>query len=174
MSFQEGPEVNSARRVFVSYIDKSRELYLAQGYGNPYRWAYNCEVPFVALPKPLSECRIAVVTTSSIDEGQEAVDLADRPPKRSYAWPSDPVPDRLFTMDLSWDKEATHTNDVDSFLPLRRLREYEAEGRVGSVSQRFYGVPTEYSQRKTNTLDAPDVLRFCREDGVDVALLVGL
>ncbi|MGE3076690.1 MAG: hypothetical protein AB7N24_21690 [Dehalococcoidia bacterium] len=174
MSFQEGPEVNPARRVFVSYIDKSRELYLAQGYGNPYRWAYNTEVPFTPLPKPLAECRIGVVTTSSIDVGQAAVDLADRPPKRAYTHPSDPTPDHLFTMDLSWDKEATHTNDVDSFLPLRRLREYEAEGRVGSISPRFYGAPTEYSQRKTNTVDAPDILQFCREDGVDVALLVGL
>ena len=25
-------------RKFVSYIDKSREFYLAQDYGNPYRW----------------------------------------------------------------------------------------------------------------------------------------
>ena len=26
-------------RIFVSYIDKSREYYLAQGFTNPYRWA---------------------------------------------------------------------------------------------------------------------------------------
>ena len=75
MSFQESPEADPARRVFVSYIDKSREYYLAQGFGNPYRWAYNADVPFAPLPKPLAECRIGVVTTSSPWEGQEDVDL---------------------------------------------------------------------------------------------------
>lgn len=174
MSFQQGPEVDPGRRVFVSYIDKSREFYLAQGFGNPYRWAYNRQIPFTALSKPLAECRVGVVTTSSPEAGQEAVDLVDRPPKRAYAQRADPVPERMFTMDLSWDKEATHTDDVGSFLPLRSLEEHVAGGRLGSLSTRFYGAPTEYSQRKTNTLDAPDILRYCREDGVDVALLVPL
>lgn len=174
MSFQEGSEVDPGRRVFVSYIDKSREYYLAQGYGNPYRWAWNSHVPFEPLAKPLAECRVGLVTTSVIDVGQEAVDFASSPPKSSYAYPSDPMPERLFTMNLPWDKEATNTDDLGSFFQLRALREFEAEGRVGSVSSRFYGVPTEYSQRKTNTVDAPEVLRFCREDGVDVALLAGL
>lgn len=174
MSFQEETQVNPARRVFVSYIDKSREYYLAQDYGNPYRWAYNRDVPFAALTKPLSECRVGVVTTTSLWTGENPDDLVDRPPKRAYAHPVEPLPERMFTMDLSWDKEATHTNDVGSFLPLNALRGFAAEGRIASLSPRFYGVPTEYSQRKTNTIDAPDVLRFCREDGVDVALLAPL
>ncbi|MGD9933019.1 MAG: hypothetical protein AB7T37_04800 [Dehalococcoidia bacterium] len=174
MSFQDANEVNPARRVFVSYIDKSREYYLAQDYGNPYRWAYNRDVPFTPLGKPLAECRVGVVTTTSLVTGDNPADLAERPPKRAYAHPVDPIPERMFTMDLSWDKEATHTNDVGSFLPLKQLQGFVAEGRVGSLSPRFYGVPTEYSQRKTNTIDAPDVLQFCREDNVDVALLVPL
>lgn len=174
MYFQDGPEIDPARRAFVSYIDKSREFYRAQGYENPYRWACNSEIPFSPLTKPLSTCRVALVTTSSPWEGQEAVDLADRPPKRSYALAAEPPPERMFTMDLSWDKVATHTDDVESFLPLRTLNRFVAEGRVAGVAPRFYGVPTEYSQRKTNTIDAPDILRFCREDGVDAVLLVGL
>lgn len=174
MSFQESPEPNPARRIFVSYIDKSREYYLAQGFGNPYRWAYNAEVPFAPLPKPLAECRIGVITTSSPWEGQEEIDLVDRPPKHAYAMATDPLPERMFTMDLSWDKEATHTDDVGSFLPLEVLATFVREGRIGGVSSRFYGVPTEYSQRKTNTVDAPAILEFCREDAVDAVVLVGL
>ena len=61
MGFQETSEADPARRVFVSYIDKSREYYLAQGFGNPYRWAYNRETPFTRPGKPLSECRVAPV-----------------------------------------------------------------------------------------------------------------
>jgi hypothetical protein len=35
-------------------------------------------------------------------------------------------------------------------------------------------VPTEYSQRATSERDAPEILRRCREDGADAALLVPL
>ena len=94
--------------------------------------------------------------------------------KEPYAEPSDPPPTRLFTDDLGWDKEATHTDDVDSFLPVNRLAEYAANGRIGSVSPRFYGVPTDYSQDRTLQRYAPQILEWCREDGVDAVLLSAL
>ena len=37
-------EFDPSHRIFVSYIDKSREYYLARGYGNPYRWAHHGRV----------------------------------------------------------------------------------------------------------------------------------
>ena len=83
-----------------------------------------------------------------------------------------PPPERMYTQDLSWDKDATHTDDLDSYLPIRQLDELRDAGRIGSLSPRFYGVPTEYSQRRTIERDAPEVLARCREDGVEVALLV--
>ena len=80
----------------------------------------------------------------------------------------------LFTNHLSWDKETTHTKDVESFLPIRQLEAQAADGRVGCLAQRFHGVPTDYSQRRTLEQDAPEVLRRCRDDAVDVALLIPL
>jgi hypothetical protein len=35
-------------------------------------------------------------------------------------------------------------------------------------------VPTDYSQRNTTEIDAPHLLKLCREDTVDIALLVPL
>ena len=113
-------QVNPAHRVFVSYIDKSREYYLAQQYGNPYRWAYNAEAPFTPLRKPLAESRIGLITTASLPAA-EAVPSDERPAKTAYAAPMHPAPQRLFTMDLSWDKDATHTDDLDSYFPVHRL-----------------------------------------------------
>lgn len=155
-----------AHRIFVSYIDKSREYYAAQGFTNPYRWAHHREAPFTPLARPLSTSRVGIVTTASLapeDPAQPA----------PYAVPSE-TPPPLFTNQRFWDKEATHTDDLDSFAPLTRLREAAARGRIGSASPRLYGVPTEYSQRKTVELDAPRLLELCREDAVDVALLVPL
>jgi hypothetical protein len=45
-------------------------------------------------------------------------------------------------------------------------------GRLGALTLRFHGAPTNRSQRVTMDTDAPELLRRCREDGAEVALLV--
>jgi len=168
------PQSDPAYRVFLSYIDKSREFYSAQGYERPYSWARNDESPFTPLSKPLAESRLGLVTTSlhldlPDDTDQEALPLAS-----TFAAPLDPVPERLFTQNRSWDKDATHTNDLNSFFPIHHLQAAVGAGRIGSLSPRFYGIPTEYSQRRTHEADAPRLIELMREDNVDVAMLVPL
>jgi len=160
-------EFDSSHRIFVSYIDKSREYYLARGYGNPYRWAHHDDAPFAPLAKPLSQSRVALITTASLSR-------EERSSKEVYAAPTAPPPPGLFTDHLSWHKEATHTRDVESFLPIRRLEEFVASAKIGSLSPRFYGVATDFSQRRTVDKYAPAVLDLCRADAVDVALLFPL
>ena len=60
---------------------------------------------------------------------------------------------------------------MNSFFPLTRLHELAAEGRIGSVAPRVHGVYMGYSQRRTLEIDGPEVLRRCREDGVDAVIL---
>ena len=160
-------------RSFMSYIDRSREYYAAQGYSRPYAWAHHDDAPFTPLKKPLSECRVGLVTTAGKMDA-EAESQGHRAVRELYAMAANPPPKRLFTADLFWDKNATHTDDVDSFLPLNPLAELAAGGRIKSASPRFYGVPTEYSQGKTSLRDAPKILEWCREDGVDALLLSAL
>ena len=156
--------VGTAHRTYVSYIDRSREYYAAQGYERPYEWARFDDVPFARLAKPLAESRIGVVTTSSVQPNQtEPCAISAQPPPQS-----------MHTADRFWDKDATHTDDVDTFLPLTRLAELRDAGLIGSLSQRFYGVHTEYSQRLTKTRDAPQVETWCRQDDVDCVLLAPL
>lgn len=161
-------------RSFISYIDRTREYYAAQGYERPYRWAHNAAVPFTKLDKPLAESCVAIVTTASpfIDQGAHEAVL--RGSKQVWSGVAAVTPDRLYTDDLAWDKESTDTNDVESFVPLGSLRAFVAEGRIGSLAKRFHGVPTDYSQRRTLEEDAPQILARCREDAVDIALLVPL
>lgn len=156
-----------AHRIFVSYIDKSREFYLDKGFNNPYRWASHHDAPFSPLTKPLNQCRVGLVTTAALNEegGRN---------RQVYAAPTTPPPETLHTYHLSWHKTATHTDDIDTYLPVNRLNEMVANGRIGSQSPRYYGVPTKFSQRQTNTEHAPAILDFCRADKVDVALLVAL
>ena len=163
-----------SHRSFNSYIDLSREYYAAQGYTKPYVWAYNHDVPFARLNKPLSQCRIAMVTTADIEK-LPGKNLQERHSVRKvYAHPSDQIPEHFYTKDLKWDKDSTHTDDNDSFMPLNRLAESAAEGKIGSASPRFYGVMTDYSQGRTIKKSAPQILEFCMEDNVDAVMLPAL
>jgi hypothetical protein len=168
-------EYLQTHRSFVSYIDRSREYFVAQGYSKAYAWSRHDDVPFATLRKLLSECRVGLVTTAGKPQAEGKVDPLPLMRIRDlYAEPTNPPPTCLFTDDLGWDKEATHTNDVDSFLPVNRLSEYATNGRIGSMSPRFYGVPTDYSQSRTLQRYCPQVLEWCREDGVDAVLLSAL
>jgi D-proline reductase (dithiol) PrdB len=160
-------------RSFVSYMDRSREYYAAQGYTTPYAWAHFDDAPFTPLQRPLSECRVGLVTTAG--RPGTAGTIENLLSKRGlYTDPSDPPPKQRYTGDLSWDKKATHTEDIDSYLPVNRLAEFAADGLIGAASPRFYGVPTDYSQRNTVERAAPQILQWCREDKLDAVLLAAL
>jgi hypothetical protein len=166
------PDRQITHRRHQSYIDKSREYYEAQGYDQAYRWAAFDDVPFHELRGVLAESRVAVVTTS-FREHHDSAFGAPATDKTVYHHPVDDVPDTMFTDDLSWDKTATHTDDTESFLPLGTLAGLASDGVIGSLNSRFFGVPTEYSQRKTG-IDADQIAEWCVADGVDIALLVPL
>ena len=162
--------VDPTHRTFVSYIDKSREYYAARGYANPYRWAHFEDVPFATLQRPLAQRAVALITTAHLIPSE-----GELPSLHSvYSVASNAPPARLSTDGLFWDRDATHTNDLDSYCPVHRLQEFAREGRIGQLARRLHGVPTEYSQRLTQERDAPEVLRRCREDGADAAILVPL
>jgi hypothetical protein len=152
----------------VGYMEKSRLYYEAQGFENAYRWATFDDVPFTPLAKPLSESRLGIVTTSATyartNMDTRAVDTGT----------TTPPPERLYADDLSWDKKATHMEDRESYFPILQLENAVEEGRLGSISPRFYCAPTSYSHRETLTEDGPEILKLCQEDNVDIALLVPL
>ena len=159
---------------YVRYIEKTREYYRSQGYDKPYQWAEFDDVPFTPLSKPLSECRVTLVSTSEISiRGNESGDDEQMGiVGGSYTIPADTPVGQLYSPSHSYDQYATTLEDVDAFFPTTRLHEAVAAGRIGSLTRRFHGVFNAYSQRRTRERDAPAVLERCREDGADVAVLV--
>ncbi|MBT6246305.1 MAG: reductase, partial [Gammaproteobacteria bacterium] len=59
----------------------------------------------------------------------------------------------------------------NAYFPVTRLLEKVEQGRINSMAPRCHGVYTAYSQKKTLETDAPEVLKRCREDEVDIAVL---
>src|SRR5438094_10038303 len=49
----------------IPYLQRIRTYYQALGYGAPYRWAHYARVPFHPLTKPLSQCRLTIITTAA-------------------------------------------------------------------------------------------------------------
>jgi D-proline reductase (dithiol) PrdB len=159
---------------YVRYIDKTREYYAKEGYAKPYQWAHFDDVPFTPLTKPLKDCRLTLVSTSDVamkgeDDGER--DALEMFSGNVYSIPSDTPAERLFSRQEHFDRYATNLDDVNTYFPIDRLNEAAAAGRIGSVAPRLHGVFTAYSQRRTLEVDGPEVLRLCREDNVDAAVL---
>ncbi|MFL2848535.1 MAG: hypothetical protein ACJZ8R_00090 [Pseudohongiellaceae bacterium] len=152
----------------VPYMQRTRDYYRAQGYTTDYQWAQNSATPFCMPAKLLSECRVGIVTTAMPD-----TELG-RNNRKIHSTLVSPIPKSMYTEELSWHKTVTHTDDVNSFIPLKQLMVLENEGGIGSLAPRFHSVPTEYSQRTTLEYDAPEILARLREDEVDIAILVPL
>ena len=154
----------------VPYMERTRVYYRALGYDTDYVWAQFDQVPFVRPNKPLRELTIGLVTTAG------PPDRSNRDARgRKQVWSgSISAPPPTFDTDVSWDKESTHTDDRETFLPIDAAQRLCAERLFAAVSPRFYGAATDYSHRKTTEQDAPEILRLLREDRVDAALLTAL
>ena len=159
------------------YIERIRNYYQILGYGAPYEWAQHDDVPFASPQKPLSEMRIGIVTTAAPfqpgkgDQGPRAP--YNGAPKffQVYADAIDPFPD-LRIAHIAIDRAHTTASDIASYFPLAALMKLAAVGYFGSVSPRFYGLPTNRSKRTTRDIDSKALLAFCQEDHVDAVVLV--
>ncbi len=152
----------------VPYMERTRNLYRAQGYTRDYRWARHDEVPFSPMKTPISEAKVAVITTAMPDSE------VGRAQRQVYSCPSNPIPTSMYSDELSWHKTMTHTDDVASFLPLAQLEQCKQLKLVADVAKSFHCIPTEYSQRSTLEKDAPEILTRCQQEEIDVAILVPL
>jgi hypothetical protein len=158
----------------VRYIDKTRDYYRSQGYEKPYRWAHFEEAPFQPLAKPVAESRLALISTSEIavrSWADQSTPLERGEVGGVYSIPVETPIEDLYSHSRSYDSHATTLDDVNAFFPLTRLLELLAEGRIGALAPNAQALYTGYSQRKTRTVDAPEVLSRCRDEAVDIALL---
>jgi len=163
--------------VAIPYMQRTRDYYLALGYGNPYRWAHHVDVPFAPLSRPLAQARVALVTTAAPfqpdrgDQGPGAKYNAAAKFYTVYSDTTDTIPDVRISH-VGYDRTHTTAEDPNTWFPLARLQEAVKAGRLGSLTARFHGAPTNRSQRVTLETDAPEILRRCQEDGADAAVLV--
>ena len=160
----------------VRYIEKTHAWYDALGYGNPYQYAHYTDAPFTALSKPLAASRVTLLTTAApyrADKGDQSAKSPYNAGAKFYAvYSGDTADDHDLRVSHVGVDRAELQDDSNCWFPLPALRRVVAAGRIGALTQRFHGVPTNRSQRHTIEVDAREVLRRVREDFSDVAILV--
>lgn len=167
------PEFDSA----IPYMQRTRSYYLALGYDNPYVWAHYNNVPFTPLRKPLRASTLALITTavpydpSKGDQGPGAPYNAQAKFYEPYAMITLGDPD-LRIAHVGIDRQHANLSEMACWFPLKAARQAVLDRRIAKLAPRFYGLPTNRSQRHTLENDAPRILEMCQTDGVDVAILI--
>lgn len=141
-----------------------------------YPWRRIDPVPWTPLSKPLSSCRVALVSSAGLVlPGQEPFDDEKRGGDPSFREIPDSV-DVSTLVDTHRSQSFDHSGvrrDPNLALPIDRLRELSETGRIGEVNRRhlsFMGSLTATGAFVRDT--APQAARDLVEDGVDIALLV--
>ncbi len=103
----------------LNYLERIAEYYQILGYGESYQWAHFDDVPFSPLSKPLSECRVGIVTTAARfqpDKGDQAPGAVYNGLAKFYsvyADSIDPEPD-LRISHIAYDRD--HTSAILFYL----------------------------------------------------------
>ena len=161
----------------IPYMARTRAYYEAIGYATPYRWAHYVAAPFQPLRKALKDSRVAIVTTAAPfdpakgDQGPGAKYNGGAKFYSVYDGDTSKTHD-LRISHIAYDRMHASAEDSGTWFPLPRLIALAREGRIGGVAPRFFGAPTNRSQRVTIEKDAPDILARCRADHVDAVVLV--
>jgi D-proline reductase (dithiol) PrdB len=160
----------------VRYIARTHAWYGALGYGNPYRYAQHSDAPFTPLAKPLAAARVALLTTAAPyrpELGDQGAGAPYNAAAKFYeVYSGDTATDHDLRVSHVAVDQVHLSDDQNCWFPLPALRRASARGRVGGLTARFHGVPTNRSRRHTTDVDAPELVRRCREDGADAAILV--
>jgi hypothetical protein len=160
----------------IPYMLRTREYYKAIGY-DPYRWAHYRDVPFTPLRRPLAESRVTLITTAAPydpakgDQGPGAAYNSGAKFYQVYSGDTAAEHD-LRVSHIAYDRKHSPATDAHAWFPLHALRAAAEAGRIGELTPRFHGAPTNRSHRHTVEVDCPEILSRCLQDGAEVAVLV--
>jgi D-proline reductase (dithiol) PrdB len=139
-------------------------------------------IPYMARTReyyqePLAQSRVAIVTTAAPFDPAKG----DQGPGAKYnggakfyqVYDGDSAGEHdLRISHIAYDRVHTTAADSATWFPMLQLRQLADTGTIGEVAPRFFGAPTNRSQRVTMEIDAPEILARCRADKVDAAVLV--
>ena len=137
------------------------------------------EIPWTPLPKPLSLCTVALISTGGIalktdrpfdQEGERQNPWWDDPSYRVIPYAATARDVRVYHqhIDPRFAKE-----DLNCLLPLERLAELAETGEIGRVAPSHYSFMGYLLQPQRFLEESvPAVIHRLRDEGVDLAVLI--
>lgn len=153
----------------IRYVDALNDYYGAMG-NPPYKWTVNETAPLHRLDKPLSECRVSLLTSGGVSQcAMPAFNPDARNDHRLDSISRDAAVDDFQIHDSYYD----HTDaeaDINCVFPLARLRELAASGEIGSVAEHFWSgfMGRIYNRSKVLEESGPAFAERLEDERVDI------
>ena len=148
---------------------------LARRLTDAYQPLESDTIPWATLKKPLSEARIALVTTAGIHHRhQAAFNMADRNGDPSFREIDGATIENDFRITHDYYDHRDAERDINIVFPIARLRELAAAGCVGSLAQRHVSFMGHIVGPHVTTLQsrtAPEAAALLASQAVDIVLL---
>jgi D-proline reductase (dithiol) PrdB len=157
----------------IRYVERLNRFYQSQGFP-PYDWTVNESAPLTPLRKPLSHCRVSLLTSGGISRRESPPwNPQARNDLRLDAIASDAPSDDFQVHDDYYDHRSVR-QDLNCMFPIDRLRELAAEGVIASVAPRLWSgfMGRIYKRSEVVGEATPALARELRKDGVDLFVLV--
>jgi hypothetical protein len=134
-------------------------------------------VPFTPLQKPLNQSTLGLVTTAvpfDASKGPQGPGAPYNAAAKFYDPYECSIDENveLRIAHVGVDRLNANMEDGNCWFPIGAAKRAVAKGRIQSLSQHFYGLPTNRSHRHTLEIDAPFILSKMRADHVDLAVLI--
>lgn len=149
---------------------------LAQRFISAYEpWQSGEAIPWTKPQKPLSACKLAVVTTSGVHHSeQQPFDMQDSEGDPSFRVITGATIGSDYRITHDYYDHSDAEKDLNIIMPLDRLQELQQEGIIGSLAETHYSFMGHIDGRHIATLigqSAKQVVERLRQDNVDVVLL---
>ena len=137
------------------------------------------EIPWTPLRRPLSESTVAVVSSAGLALKTDRP--FDQNGERKNPWWGDPSFRVLPKDAVGADISLYHLHisphlveqDLNTLLPLQRLRDLEARGEIGASADQHYSYMGYILQPKTLLAEyVPAMIELMKQDKVDIVVLV--
>jgi len=129
------------------------------------------DAPFVRLEKPLSQVRLALVTTAGL---HRRGDKTFTPGDQSYrVIPSDTAARDIIQShnSIGFDRTAVY-RDLNITFPMDRLRELTERGTIGSTTDNYYSfMGAQTNPKRILEETGPEVAQLLLQEGADAAIL---
>jgi D-proline reductase (dithiol) PrdB len=149
---------------------------LAQRFITAYEpWESGEPTPWAEVTKPLSECKLAVVTTSGVHHSdQKPFNMQDEAGDPSFRVLNGSSITDNFQITHDYYDHSDAEKDINIILPLDRLQELQQEGVIGELAEKHYSLMGHIDGHHIATLigtSAKQIAEKLRQEAVDVVLL---